>query len=250
LKLTRTKSGRDAAKGRECIEWQLSPGFAVEYIDENWGQLVNDLFPAKVALCHCSIIVFVFGFQLNLLVNFSFNRLARAALVEIDFATLQSSAMDVRLRSHSRSRPQSALRVRPVFDPRNLGYWFYERIVDWSKSQTRGPAYIHIFRKTTLRYARVGEDANRLVAQDARVGESMMMTSYVKETDEETQQKSNRTFHRICASLPPEVARRFGYIEEPVDPLQVQHAEATAAGNWDLAARLAAELARRSQRAG
>jgi hypothetical protein len=73
------------------------------------------------------------------------------------------------------------LRVRPVFDPKNLGYWFYERIVDWSKSQIRGPAYIHIFRKTTLQYARVGEGANRLVAPDARVGENVMMTSCVKE---------------------------------------------------------------------
>ena len=96
----------------------------------------------------------------------------------------------------------------------------------------------------------VGEDANRLVAQDARVGEGVMMTSYVKETDEEMRQKSNRTFHRIRASLPVEVAKQFGYDEEAVDPLKKELAEATAAGNWDLVVRLGAELARRNQRAG
>jgi len=87
-------------------------------------------------------------------------------------------------------------------------------------------------------------------SQDARVGEGVMMTSYVKESDEELRQKSNRTFYRIRASLPSEVAREFGHVEEPGELLKQQLAEATAAGNWDLAARLAAELARRNQRAG
>jgi hypothetical protein len=45
--------------------------------------------------------------------------------------------------------------------------------------------------------------------EGAEVGEYVMMTSYVKETDEEMRQKSNRTFHRIRASLAPEFARRF-----------------------------------------
>jgi integrase len=148
-------------------------------------------------------------------------------------------------------RPWLANRVLPVFVPENLGDWFYNQIVAWSKTLPRGPACTHIFRKTTLQYARRGEDANRLVAQDARVGEGVMMTSYVKETDEELRQKSNRTFHRIHASLPPEVARRFGYAEPPVDPLRQQIGEAMAAGNWDLVTRLSLELARRDQqRAG
>ena len=107
-----------------------------------------------------------------------------------------------------------------------------------------------IFRKTTLQYARIGEDANRAVAQDARVGENVMMTSYVKETDEEMRQWSNRTFHRIRASLAPGVARRFGYIEAPADPLKQQIAKAMAHGNWDVVARIGAEFARRNQRAG
>jgi hypothetical protein len=40
-----------------------------------------------------------------------------------------------------------------------------------------------------------------------------MMASYVKETDEQMRQKSNRTFSRILASLSPDVARRYGRIE-------------------------------------
>lgn len=44
-----------------------------------------------------------------------------------------------------------------------------------------------MFRKTTLRYGRRGEDINRQVASDARVSES---TNYVKETDEELRQKA------------------------------------------------------------
>ena len=148
-------------------------------------------------------------------------------------------------------RPWLANRVLPAFVSENLGDWFYNQLVAWSKTQPRGRVCTHIFRKTTLQYARVGEDANRRVAQDARVGEGVMMTSYVKETDEELRQKSNRTFHRIHASLPPEVARRFGYVELPADPLKQQIAEAMVAGNWDLVARLGAELARRDQqRAG
>jgi integrase len=161
-------------------------------------------------------------------------------------------AFNFQLREHHRNsdRPWLGDLVLPAFHPENLGYWFYERIKEWSESSGKGPAYVHIFRKTTLKYARIGEDANRLVAQDARVGEGVMMTSYVKETDEEMRQKSNRTFHRIRASLPSEVAKQFGYDEEAVDPLKKELAEATAAGNWDLVVRLGAELARRNQRAG
>ena len=35
-----------------------------------------------------------------------------------------------------------------------------------------------------------------------------MMTNYVKETDDEMRRKSNRTFQRIIASLPADVADR------------------------------------------
>ena len=49
-------------------------------------------------------------------------------------------------------------------------------------------------------------------AIDARVGESVLMTSYVKETDEQLRQASNRTFARLLASLPVDLARRCGHV--------------------------------------
>ena len=39
-----------------------------------------------------------------------------------------------------------------------------------------------------------------------------MMANYVRETDEEMRQRSNRTHHRIVASLSPKVRRRYGYV--------------------------------------
>jgi hypothetical protein len=106
---------------------------------------------------------------------------------------------------------------------------------------------VHVFRKTALQHARRGEDINRLVAQDARVSESVMMTNYVKEEDEELRAGSNRTFHRILASLSPEVAQRYGHAEVVVDSLVRQLHDATAAKNWPLAAELAARLAAERQ---
>jgi integrase len=143
-----------------------------------------------------------------------------------------------------------ANKVRREFSPDNLGSWFYQRVATWSASLPQGAASIHVFRKTTLQYARSGEDLNRLVAADARVSENVMMTNYVKETDEEMRAKSNRTFWRIVASVAPKVAQRYGFSEEPKDPLQVKLEAALAVQNWDLAARLAAELAKRDRTAG
>lgn len=147
-------------------------------------------------------------------------------------------------------RPWMALRVAERFQPENLGDWFYERVIDWSKSLPKGPAYLHIFRKTSLQYARSGEDLNRQVSSDARLGEGVMMTSYVKETDEEMRAKSNRTYLRIAASLPPAVAERYGYAEAGIDPLKERLEAAVACQNWMLASQIAAELGRRDGRAG
>ena len=109
-------------------------------------------------------------------------------------------------------RPGTAAMVLAEFAPECLGDWFHERLLDWSKSLPKGRATPHVFRKTSLQYARSGEDVNRQVARDARVSESVLMTNYVKETDEQIRQMSNRTFYRILASLPPEVARRYGHV--------------------------------------
>jgi hypothetical protein len=65
--------------------------------------------------------------------------------------------------------------------------------------------------KTGLQHDRRGEGINREVAADARVGGSVLMTSSVKETDEELRARSNRTYRRILASLTGEVARRYGH---------------------------------------
>jgi integrase len=147
-------------------------------------------------------------------------------------------------------RPWLADNVNAEFDPVNLGYWFYERVKDWSQTCPGGPACVHIFRKTSLQYARSGEDVNRQVAADARLGEGVMMTNYVKETDEEMRQKSNRTYRRIAASLPPAVAKRYGYEEATPKSLRDQLKAAVEAENWDLAQRLTAELAQRDRQAG
>ncbi len=147
-------------------------------------------------------------------------------------------------------RPWLAAKVNAEFDPINLGYWFYERVKDWSKTCSGGPACVDIFRKTLLQYARSGEDVNRQVAADARPGEGVMMTNYVKETDEEMRQKSNRNYRRIAASLPPAVAKRYGYEEASPKSLRDQLKAAVEAKNWDLAQRLTAELAKRDRQAG
>ncbi len=87
------------------------------------------------------------------------------------------------------ARPGTLKKIRPQFDPENFADWFYRRVKEWDEE-----AYVHFFRKTTLQQARRGEDINRRVAEDARVGEAVMMTSYVTEEDEELRHRSNRTY--------------------------------------------------------
>lgn len=149
---------------------------------------------------------------------------------------------------HLRSpRPWLAEKVATAFDPQNLGDWFYDRIRDWSQDRVDGAAYLHMFRKTTLQYARAGDDANRRVAADARLGERVMMTSYVRETDNEMRMKSNRTFERIAQALPEEVARAYDFIAPKNDPLVRKLAEAVTARDWPLVERLTGELQSRDQ---
>ena len=94
-----------------------------------------------------------------------------------------------------------------------------------------------------MQHARSGEDANRRVAQDARLSESVMMAHYVTERDEELRQASNRTYRRILASLPPEVAERYGYVaENGAAALKLRLTEATGSQDWELVAKLAQQL--------
>jgi integrase len=141
---------------------------------------------------------------------------------------------------HERSLcPHNALKVGDEFKPSCLGDWFYDRLADWSATLPSGHAHPHIFRKTALQQAWVGDDkADEQVAQDAGVGRKVMLTHYVRVLRE----KSNRTFSRILAGLSPEVARRYGYADEP-SSLQEQLQQAVEAKDWEAAARLSAQLA-------
>jgi lysozyme family protein len=62
------------------------------------------------------------------------------------------------------------------------------------------------------------------------------------EEDEELRHRSNRTYWRIVAGLPLEVARRYGYVETATDRLEQKLQAAIAAKDWALAKRLAAKL--------
>jgi hypothetical protein len=122
--------------------------------------------------------------------------------------------------------------VATEFKPINLGDWFHEQVVDWSMTQPKGRATLHVFRKTSLQYARSGEDVNRQVAADARLSEGVMMTNYVKETDEQMRAKSNRMYRRILASLDSQVALRYGNAETEGSRLKEQIQTAVAAEDW------------------
>jgi hypothetical protein len=123
-------------------------------------------------------------------------------------------------------------------------------VKDWSETIPNGSACIHVFRKTTLKYARAGEDANRRVASDARVSEHVMMTHYVTEGDPELREKSNRTFERIRLSLLPTVAVAYGDDRILPDPLLEQLKTAEAEQDWATVAKIAQELQRRNGKAG
>jgi hypothetical protein len=142
--------------------------------------------------------------------------------------------------------PGCLKKIRGEYVPRNFGRWFYERVKEWSAGHPKGRAFVHHFRKTGLQHARRGEDINREVAADARVGESVLMTSYVKETDEELRARSNRTYRRLLASLAGEVARRYGHAEAGPSRLERQLQEAMAAKDWPLVRELSARLERQT----
>ena len=150
---------------------------------------------------------------------------------------------------HQKTRhPWRTNRLKPDYHPEDCGDWFYNRVNDWSKSLPNGAACVHVFRKTSLQYARSGEDLNRQVAADARVGAGVMMTNYVKETDPEMRHRSNRMFARIAAALPTAVALRYGYEPTQIDPLIQRLTEAIVAQNWALANAITADLAKRTDR--
>jgi integrase len=149
----------------------------------------------------------------------------------------------IREQYRQQNRSRFASRVSRNFSPQHLGDWMYERIKHWSKGQGSGAAYLHVFRKTSLQYARRGEDTNQRVAMDARLGARVMMTSYVRETDEELRQKSNRTFERIASGFPGAVIGRYGF-EFPSESISLvdQLRQAVETRNWDTVTQLSVRL--------
>lgn len=145
------------------------------------------------------------------------------------------------LRQFYAGQPQYLKRIGQAYDPRHLGRWIYLKIKEWS-DERQCQAYVHIFRKTGLQFMNDGEDqSTKKVANDAGVSEGVMLGSYV---DPVLLPKSNRTFNRIIAGLPPKVAIRYGYVEDDRGRLERQINSATTEGNWDLVMKL---VARRRQ---
>lgn len=161
------------------------------------------------------------------------------------------AAYNSQLRSHHLANEKTAFanRVCADFNPQAFGDWLQARIPEWAESTGKEHAYPHAIRKTALQRARIGEDINRQVAEDARLGADVMLESYVIEGGEQHRQASNRTFRRLVKSLPEQVAFRFGYerpkIEETVE---ARLRDALEQGDWSKVAILSAELARRPNR--
>lgn len=153
------------------------------------------------------------------------------------------AAYSEQIRDVHADNPGCMRKIRQEYIPANFGDWFYRRVKDWSTTHPKGRAFVHHFRKTALQHARRGEDINREVAADARVGETVMMTSYVEETDEELRARSNRTYRRILASLHAEVAQRYGHVQDDRAELEKRLLAAIEAKDWPLATALSARLA-------
>ena len=146
------------------------------------------------------------------------------------------------------NRPTDADLVTKEFSIENLARWFERRLTRWSKTLPKGRASVHVFRKTSLQYARQGEDINDQVARDARVGTAVMMKHYIKETAPERRNASNRTFYRIAASLAPSTARRYGHLiaQTSREDLEKAIQAAVVAKDWSRVSQLSAELNGRS----
>ena len=77
------------------------------------------------------------------------------------------------------------------------------------------------------------------MATDAGVGERVLLGHYV---NPKLWRASNRTFWRLVAALPNEVARRYGYAEDERTRLERELETARVTGNWKQVAELAARL--------
>jgi integrase len=140
---------------------------------------------------------------------------------------------------------ESAAKMVKEFTVYNAGRWFYDQVKKWDSD-----AYVHMFRKTSLQYARAGQDATRSLARDARVTEAVMMTHYVKEEDLQLRAASNAMYQRLCLSMTPEVARAFGHEHSATAILEQRLRDAIGARNWPLVGEVAKKLAKQDRQAG
>jgi hypothetical protein len=79
------------------------------------------------------------------------------------------------------------------------------------------------------------------VAADAGVSERVLLGHYVKP---QLWRQSNRTYRRLVASLPAEVARRYGYAEDERAQMERELEVAREAGDWRWVAELAERMGR------
>jgi hypothetical protein len=82
------------------------------------------------------------------------------------------------------------------------------------------------------------DDANRRVADDACVGEGVLLGDHVTGEDDQLRAKSNRIFQDLVAAFSPALTARYGYL-----PAQGESLEERLRGgdDWHPVLRLAAE---------
>ena len=157
------------------------------------------------------------------------------------FAKLMDQLRDV----HEKEGRKAAAKMVKEFSVYKAGRWFYEQVKKWDNE-----AYVHMFRKTSLQYARAGHDVAQLLAKDAHVSEVVMMTHYVKEEDLQFRAASNAMYQRLSLSMTPEVARAFGHEHSATALLEQRLRDAIASRNWPLVAEIAKKLAEQDRQAG
>ena len=146
---------------------------------------------------------------------------------------------------HATEGRKSAAKMVREFSVYNAGRWFYEQVKKWDSE-----ADVHMFRKTSLQYARAGQDAAQSLAKDARVSEGVMMNHYVKEEDLQFRAASNAMYRRLCLSMTPEVARAFGHEHSATAILEQRLRDAIGSRNWPLVGEVAKKLAKQDRQAG
>lgn len=159
------------------------------------------------------------------------------------------AAYSPQLRKHyeALSNRLFASNVSEEFVPRSFVDWFQERLGDWAAAEQRPHAYPHVFRKTALKRARIGEDRLQEVADDAKLTASVLIKHYAPDDDDLMRQASNRgcscVSRRACPSMFSEVRphRRAGQ-RRPGGPGQ----EGVGDRRLGAAPVLSAELAKRN----